>query len=198
MATSTMRERILAVIQRKEHDRIPFVQYDGLAAPNEEIWQVLGRANMGIIRWSQVHRFEHPNCRFESEKFRRGGGAGIRTTLSTPAGNLVEEKLIEPTYGTGSIRKHFVVQPEDYAILMAYLRDLVVLKDTERFLRDSRELGVDGLAMPRVVRTPYQQLWIEWVSLMNLSLHIADCPGLVDECIALLADIERRIFRVVR
>ncbi len=198
MGKTTMRDRILAVIRREEHDRVPFVQYDGLAAPNEEIWQLLGRDNMGIIRWSKVYRFEHPHCRFETENFQRNGGSGVRTTLFTPVGSLVEEKLIEPTYGTGSIREHFVKELEDYPILMAYLRDLRVLKDTERYLRDEKELGEDGIPMPSVERTPYQQLWIQWVSLMDLSLHFVDCPERVEECIDLLTDIERRIFAVVR
>ena len=104
MGQTTMRDRILAVIRREEHDRVPFVQYDNLAAPNEEIWRQIGRDNLGIIRWSKVYRFEHPNCRFESESFQRNGGTGVRTTLFTPVGSLEEEKLIEPTYGTGSIR----------------------------------------------------------------------------------------------
>lgn len=32
---------MLAVIQGREHDRVPFVQYDNLAAPNEEIWSLV-------------------------------------------------------------------------------------------------------------------------------------------------------------
>ena len=198
MGQTTMRDRILAVIRREEHDRVPFVQYDNLAAPNEEIWRQIGRDNLGIIRWSKVYRFEHPNCRFESESFQRNGGTGVRTTLFTPVGSLEEEKLIEPTYGTGSIREHFVREPDDYPVLMAYLRDVKVVKDTEQYLRNEKELGDDGIPMASVERTPYQQLWIQWVSLMDLSLHFVDFPERVGECMDLLADIERRIFAVVR
>jgi hypothetical protein len=42
MACMTMRERMLAVLQGREHDRVPFVQYEDLAAPDEEVWSVIG------------------------------------------------------------------------------------------------------------------------------------------------------------
>ena len=58
MKPLTMRERILAVIQGKELDRVPFVQYDHMAAPNKEIWSEIGRENLGILRWVQIHRME--------------------------------------------------------------------------------------------------------------------------------------------
>ena len=66
MAEMTMRERMLAVVQGREHDRVPFVQYSNLAAPDDEIWPVIGRGNMGILRWAPTYRVEHPNCRFET------------------------------------------------------------------------------------------------------------------------------------
>ena len=40
---------MLAVVQGREQDRVPFVQYSNLAAPNEEIWSVIGRENMGLL-----------------------------------------------------------------------------------------------------------------------------------------------------
>lgn len=57
----TMRERMLALIQGRPHDRVPFVQYTGLAGPNDEIWAVIGRENMGILQWTSLHRIETPN-----------------------------------------------------------------------------------------------------------------------------------------
>ncbi len=198
MRRMSMRERILAVIQGHEHDRVPFVQYDGIAAPNEEIWSVLGRNNMGLVRWSAVHRIESPNCRFESERIERDGRRGLRTILHTPAGQLAEERFFEPTYGTSSIKKHYVKDPQDYPILMAYLRDIVVCEDIEHFLRDEQTLGEDGVPMVSIGRTPYQQLWVQWVSLEDLALHLVDYPDMLEECISLLAQNMRRIFEIVR
>lgn len=194
----TMRERMLAVVQEREHDRVPFVQYDGLAAPNEDVWALVGRDNMGLLRWSAVHRIDHPHCSLEVEPFERRGIGGRRTVMHTPAGELVQEELIQATYGAASIKKHFVQQPEDYRVLLAYLRDSVVSEDVDRYLRDVRELGEDGLPLVAVSRTPYQQLWIQWVELQDLCAHLVECPELLAEVTSVLADIERQVYRVVR
>jgi hypothetical protein len=194
----TMRERMLAVMQGRPHDRVPFVQYDDAAAPNREIWDVIGRENMGLLRWSRVHKLEFPHCKFESKRIQRRGLKGKIRTLHTPAGDLWDEVHYEPTYGTGSIRTHFIKEPKDYHIFMAYLRDCVVREDFRHYVRDLRELGDDGWPLPAVMRTPYQQLWIQWVLIDDLAAHLVDCPELIAETTELMAGIERQIFQVVR
>jgi hypothetical protein len=194
----TMRERILAVIKGKKHDRVPFVQYSGLAGPNEEIWKVIGRNNMGLLRWSGVHRTEHPNCRTESKEIERNGRRGVRNTIHTPEGSIWQERVIEPTYGTSASYAHYVKEPKDYRVLMAFIRDARVSLDLEHFLRDQRELGDDGVPMVSVGRTPYQQLWVQWVSIQDLALHLVDCPEIMEECFAVLAEHLRKTFEVAR
>ncbi len=198
MKPMTMRERILALIQGREHDRVPFVQYDGIAAPNEEVWAVVGRENLGILRWSGVHRIETPHCHWHAEEIQVGERRGVRHTLVTPAGTLTEERVIEPVYGSSAARTHFVKEPADYHALIAYLRDVVVCEAFEQFVADREALGEDGLPMVAVARTPYQQLWVQWVSLEDLALHLVDCPDLVGECLSLLERVELAIFEVVR
>ena len=102
MRDLTMRERILAVIQRRELDRVPFVQYDGMVASNEEVWTEIGRENMGLLRWTRVHRIEHPHCTMRTTPIERQGLQGERTILETPRGTLTQERLLEPTFRTGS------------------------------------------------------------------------------------------------
>jgi len=139
-----MRERLLAVLQGHPHDRVPFVQYEDLAGPTREIRAMVGREHLGVLRWSAVHRVEHPHCRFGSQQIERDGLRGVRNILHTPAGDISEEKLYQPTLGAEATRKHCVREPDDYSILAAYLRDIVVREDIARFLRDQRELGDDG------------------------------------------------------
>lgn len=192
----TMRERMLAVVRLREHDRVPFVQYDGTGGPSEEIWSLIGRERMGVLRWCAVHRVEHPNCARESTDIERGGLSGTRTVMHTPEGSLTEERLRQPTYGAGVIRSHFVKEPADYKVLAAFLRDAVVLPDMEDLERILRELGEDGLPHVRVDRTPYQQLWVQWVSLEDLALHLVDCPDLVEECVSLMAANLKKQFEI--
>jgi hypothetical protein len=174
------------------------VQYDGIAAPNAEIWSAIGRENLGLMRWCSAHRFEYPNCRFEERFVQRDSLEGLRTTLFTPAGNLERTAWYDPTYHSLATEHHFVRRPEDYRILLAYLRDVQVVEDTVGLRKAIAELGDDGLPLTAVARTPYQQLWVQWVSLTDLCIHLVDIPKVMEEVIGVLADIERRIFRVVR
>ncbi|GAH85461.1 unnamed protein product, partial [marine sediment metagenome] len=192
----TMRERMLAVVRLREHDRVPFVQYDGTGGPSEEIWSLIGRDRMGLLRWTAVHRVEHPDCARESTHIEREGLSGTRTVMHTPEGSLTEERLRQPTYGAGVIRSHFVKEPADYKVLAAFLRDAVVLPDMEALERILRELGEDGLPHVCVDRTPYQQLWVRWVSIEDLALHLVDCPDLVEECVSLMAANLRKQFEI--
>ena len=69
------RDRLLAVLQGEQLDRVPFAQYDGIA-PNEEAWSLVGRENLGLLRWSAIHHVKHPNCRSEAVPIERNGLRG--------------------------------------------------------------------------------------------------------------------------
>jgi hypothetical protein len=198
MKTITMRERMLAVMQGRPHDRVPFIQYDNTSEDNEIIWQVIGRENMGVWRWSRLHAIDHPNCKLEVRRYRRNGLAAKTRILHTPAGHLTEEILYQPDLNAGCIRKHFVKDAVDYRILLAYLRDSRVRMDLRRYRRDLAELGDDGLPLPAVSRTPYQQLWVQWVCIEDLAAHLVDCPEVMEEVTAELMRVERQVYAVVR
>lgn len=195
--TMTMRERLLAVIKGLPHDRVPFIMYDCIL-PNEQVIQLLGREQIGLLRWSAVHRVETPHCATETIEMRRDGQRWQRIILHTPAGDLFEERAFEPVYQSSSIRKHFVEEPEDYVKLWAYIEDGVILPAYDIYQRDAHELGDDGLPLPAVERSPYQQLWIQWVGLDHLGYHFADIPERVNHTIELLKARAVKIFEIVR
>ncbi|MFC1525424.1 uroporphyrinogen decarboxylase family protein [Candidatus Latescibacterota bacterium] len=193
----TMRQRMLALIRGEEVDRVPFVTYRGVAAPDEEVWGVVGRENMGILVWTAPYRVEHPNCHTVEEPLQRDGLEGRRTIIETPRGSMTSDRYFEPTYHTASISRHFVTEPDDYDVLLAYLEDGVVVPDPHILPKLREELGEDGLPLVRVDRTPYQQLWVQWVSLDDLVLHLVDIPERVAPCVEAMATQQRRIFEVV-
>ena len=94
MRKLSMRERILAVVQGAPLDRVPFVMYDGIL-PTQEVQKLLGRERIGLLRWSRIHRVEHPHCTFEVETFYRDGRKWERRTLHTPKGSIYEERAFE-------------------------------------------------------------------------------------------------------
>lgn len=196
MKPTCMRERITAVIRGEELDRVPFVQYDGMN-PNQEVWDLVGRDNMGLLRWTAVHGLHSPNCQSTSEETEVNGRRTLRNTLVTPAGTLTEERFYEPTFNTTAAHKHYVTCREDYEILLAHLRDTTVVTNAEGFLRNREVLGDDGLPMVAVARTAFQQLWVQWVSLEQLSLDLVDYPDLLGDVVAELNRIELGIFDAV-
>ena len=197
MSEMTMRERMLAVVQNQEHDRVPFVQYSGISGvSNAEVWSAIGRENVGLLAWCGIHRFEHPNCRFENEEFEVDGRTGARRKLHTPEGTLTEERLYAAIASSSS--KHFIVEPEDYKILLSYFRDTTVHKSIDSWMEVYNKLGDDGLPHTSIGRTPYQQLWIQWVSLEDLALHLVDCPELMEEVFEAMFAVQRDVFRVAR
>ena len=81
-------------------------------------------------------------------------------------------------------------------MLWCYLQDSIILEDYERYQRDQAELGDVGLPLTAVERTPYQQLWVQWVGLDTLAFHIADCPDRVERTMELLRQRAKRIFDI--
>jgi hypothetical protein len=195
MPPMTMRERILAVVQGKELDRVPFVLYDGIF-PTQELTSILGADRFGLMRWSEVHRVEHPHCRLITDDFFIGEAHWQRTTLHTPKGSIYEERAFEPVLNSSSVRKHYLAEKYDYEILWDFLDDSVLIPDYERYHRDQADLGDMGIPLVAVERTPYQQMWIIWAGLDNLSYHWADFPEHVEKTLELLSAREKRLCEI--
>jgi hypothetical protein len=191
----TMRDRIMAVLEGREHDRVPLVIYDGML-PLDEVRRVVGPGRIGVMRWTGIHRVETPNCRTEVETFVVGGTKWERNTIHTAAGSMYEERAYEPVYNTSRPRKYFVSEPEDYEVLWAYLEDGVILEDYDWYHREDADLGDEGIPLAAIERTPYQQLWVQWVGLSALSYHMADYPDRVSRTIELLNRRAREVFEI--
>ena len=190
---------MLAVIRGEPHDRVPFVQYidvAGFPCPRD-VLELLGRGNIGFLRWTNVHRFETPNCRFETEEIVRDGRRCQHRTLITPRGRLEEERVFDPVFGSSRAASHFVKNLNDYNVLMAYLRDIRVVKDLNALRKSTADLGTGGLPHVYTCRTPYQQLWVEWVNIQDAIPHLVEEADIVTEVFRLMADVQQKVFRTV-
>ncbi len=194
MKTMTNRERMTALIQGRPIDRVPFVQYDGLL-PTQELWTELGRENVGLFRWIwPCCKIEHPNCRVEARPIGHDGLKGERRTLITPKGSLTSEVLFDPAYHSAAHREHYVKELRDYDVLDAYFDDAVVTDDLDTYRQIAKELGDDGLPMPACPRNSWQQLWVQWVDITDLSAHFADDEDRLMATIAKMDRIMRKTF----
>jgi hypothetical protein len=158
-------------------------------ATNEEVWKALGRENMGVLRWVAVHRLEHPNCHFVRQRIVHDGTPVWCDTLGTRKGCLTQIRSATALPGVEGLKKHYVETVEDYYVLNCYLRDITVVEDLRDLKKAIEDLGDQGLPHVALPRTPYQALWIEWVSITDLALHVADAPDLVEETMGLLGGI---------
>ncbi|MCM8759085.1 MAG: uroporphyrinogen decarboxylase family protein [Candidatus Omnitrophica bacterium] len=193
----TMKRRMLGILRGNDVDKIPFVQYYGMT-PLDEAWNLVGRDNLGLLKWTQVHQFITPDCVAEKEYFERNGIRGQRHIIHTPIGSIFEEVLYERIIGGGSIKKHFIKEKKDYEIFLFYLRNIIVKENLSLFLKDLEILGDDGLPHTSLGRTAYQQLWIQWVLIDELCQHLVDFPDLMEEVIKTMNEIHRKIFLIVR
>jgi len=186
----SMRQRLLAIMRGEPHDRVPFIMYDGIL-PKDEVWKLLGRDRIGLLRWCGPARLENPACQWKTEKIQRDGLEGERQFLITSQGTLTKEIFFEPVYHSGSTHKHFVSELKDYDILDEYLRGATVVGDRADYDRACAELGDDGLPLLAVRRTAWQQLWVEWVNMQNLAWHYAEHEDRVMATVALLEKHQR-------
>jgi len=177
----TMRQRMLAVIRGEPHDRVPFVSYRGMA-PTKEVWDLVGRNNLGLLGWTGVCGCQSPNCRREVEPFELNGRAARRTILHTPEGKLSEVWVDAAV--AAHVHEHFIKAPADYKILLALLRDQHYTPEAQSWLAAWNEIGDDGLPHTSIGRTAYQALWVEWVNPVDLAAHMTDEPALMEEVFA--------------
>lgn len=186
----TNRERMTRYIKGLPTDRTPFVQYDNIGAPNEEIWNVVGRENMGISIWTEAYSLVNKHCTMKIDQITRNGRIVYITTLHTPAGTLFQERISVPGIPkVTNINKHFITSLEDYKIILSYLSDIRIMDNREKLIRSWEYVGNNGLPHTWIGRTPFQELWVNWVSMTDLSFHMMDDPVLLDEVMALFGDI---------
>lgn len=79
----TMRDRVLALVQGRALDGVPFVVYEGMF-PIDEVYTHLGRGKVGHLRWSAIHRTEHSHCHFQHETYHVGETRWQRDTGHMP------------------------------------------------------------------------------------------------------------------
>ncbi len=93
--------------------------------------------------------------------------------------------------------QRFIREPEDYRRLLAWFRDIKIHLNLDEYRQALRELGDDGLPHTSVPRTPYQQLWIQWVDIQELAVHMVECPELMEEVFAVMTQVQHRVYEQI-
>ena len=177
----TNRERMLRIVRGGEVDRIPFVHQSYLVAPNEEIWELLGREKMALSIWTSVHSCVNEECKRFSEEHIENGKKITRDTIITPKGTIYQDSVFIESYNTQGVTKHFVEDENDLEILTEYFRHFKVYPDLTNYFAALKHLGDDGVPYVNTERTPYQLLVTEYANIESLSYIIADSPEIFEE-----------------
>ena len=177
----TNRERMLRIVRGGEIDRIPFVHQSYLAAPNEEIWELVGREKVALSAWTGVHGCINEKCKRFSEERIENGKKITRETIITPKGTIWQDSVYIEAYDTQGVVKHFVETEEELEILTEYFRHFKVYPDLTNYFGTLRYLGDDGVPYVNTERTPYQLLVTEYANIESLSYIMADSPEIFEE-----------------
>ncbi|MBI2941234.1 MAG: hypothetical protein HYY04_12430 [Chloroflexi bacterium] len=196
VAEMSIHERIVTALKGEMPDRVPWTIYAGLL-PRGGVERRLRNKELGLVSYPLVYATQRPHVNLAERSIEENGETVQVRTYQTPLGELTEKRRTEPGYNSSWILEYFVKQPRDYEILEFIIRDTVYRPDYSVFVRARGEMGDDGLVGARILRVPYQRLWIEFTGLDRLLLDLNDCPDLVGRVVQAIDEKDRELWEVV-
>lgn len=214
----TSRERLLAALQGKAVDRLPwspFLAYWWECQPPEvqERGQIsflreigadaLLRGFITAFTYSDVQgNSEYPSFSEPIpgvEFHREEKGYLWRNEFTTPVGKLVSTAQRSPVGNTRFIVEHPVKSKEDYKILRYIVERMQIKPDYAIVQHEIDEVGEDGLSVPLISpfgKTPFQALIEHYVGTEQLVYDLADFPEEVEETLAVMSEKAMQAVRI--
>jgi len=185
----TLREQLMTVLRGGKADRVPFTCYKGLLPPGGEVIE-----NLTLVASAPAFGTVGPEgVETTSEEV----SPGVReTTMRTPWGTLTHLAHTETGYGSAWTKEYWVKTEGDYAVLEQLIRNTQVVPSPGAVAAAQADLGDRGVILAWMNRAPFQRLWIEYVGMENLALHLMDFPAAVEGVIEAMLDQARDIIRV--
>ncbi|MGI5894893.1 MAG: uroporphyrinogen decarboxylase family protein [Candidatus Merdivicinus sp.] len=200
MMEFTSKRRLLAAIQGKETDFIPFspflaYYFDFLPKEIQQKGQLEYLKAMGadpLLR-GHVTAFQiHPNACSTVEK--KDGNHRYRTVY-TPKGELHSVYTYVAQSNTWFLTEHPVKSIDDFPAAIAYFRDLVVEDNIQNLNQQIELLGEDGLYIALVgafSKSSYQYLLEHVIGTENLIYLTMDYPDAIKELVDALSEKNRQ------
>jgi hypothetical protein len=208
----TNRQRILAILDRRSPDRIPWI-------PRLELWytahklrgdlpekyqdwslrQIERDLGMGTpAREGRVYRLQAHGVEVRSET----RGEETVTEYHTPQGMVFTTSRYSTTLHRGGIAAamqvgHLIRGPEDYAPVEWIIEHTEVLPAYDDYLAYDAEIGEDGLPMVYAAQEPMYHILQDLVGYNNAFFHLADYRPQVMHLYQLLMEQARQIQSIV-
>ena len=208
----TNRERLLAVLEGKHPDRIPWIPRMDIWYRAQKIRGTLPTRFSGMslremeqalrlgtpARQGQVHRVEYKNM----EVVVREDGLDTITEYVTPRGTLRAKKSqSQYEVDSGIVEKLPVESPlkkaEDYDLWMHVVENTTFIPTYEEYEAYDQEIGEDGLPMVAAGDCPFHHWLKDLAGYQQGFLHLADFPDRVERLLDLLSEKDRELWDVV-
>jgi len=191
----TPRERVLAILNGKRPDKVPFTVYEQ-KLPQCAVERRLRNEGLCIVNRSvPAFKVETPNCVVEELRCAEGGRLRIRTVIRTPIGEL--SSLQEPAGFTSWTLEKLFKRPTDYAVLKYYYRDHLLEPCYEEYLRSEKSMGDDIILRPSLALTPLHDIMI---MMMGVEVFAEEWSQRRDEVLdleATMREMNDRIYRLL-
>ena len=206
MGMMTNRERILAIMEGKSSDRIPWV-------PRMLLWWLYHR-NRGTLpekyaglRLRDIERdlgmgTPARDGRIYTKRYKnvdvatRSDGMDTITESVTPVGPISSRPRRTPELDLAGIRamevEKPIKRPQDYDVMMYIIENTLYFPCYEEYLAYEEEIGEDGYPMVNSGECPFQTFLEKLAGFENGYLDLADDPQRVERLLDLLADKDRQ------
>lgn len=185
----TLREQVLTVVRGGKVDRVPFTCYLGLFPPGAEEIE-----NLAAVTSAPAFDTVSPaQVQVTSRELSPGV---LESRMTTPWGALTHVAHTETGYGSSWTKEPWVKEPEDYRVLEELIRAQKLVANPEGIRAAQRQVGDRGVVLAWLGRTPFQRLWIEYVGMEHLALHLVDCPDALEGVIEAMAEQSREAARI--
>ncbi|MDI6618977.1 MAG: uroporphyrinogen decarboxylase family protein [Clostridiales bacterium] len=200
MNEMTNRERIMAALNGKEVDRLPwaplidpyFINSLPLQGYDLNIIEAMRFIGNDIIeRHVSAVKVSTKNLNIRTEI----KGGVTRTYFETPVGTLYSETC---TGGcTNYISKYLLSSTKDIKILEYIANNTEYTPDFEAFISRDKYIGNDGIATPSGPLSPIQEMLQSYAGIENTVYLMADYPDEIDELLNVLHERNKRHYRVL-
>lgn len=205
-AAMTNRERILAILDRKSPDQVPWI-------PRLQIWHTarqttgtmppeyagftlrdLERA-MGVgtpARSGQIYRIQRPGV--ETKVHRHGNESVLEYT--TPYGTVRQRRALTDTLAAVGIGEsevdYFLKTPADYDVLEYLAEHTCYVPTYEAYLAyEQEEIGADGYPMVSVGDCPFHDFLRHLAGYERSYFEMADHPDRLERLLTVMTQVDR-------
>jgi len=163
----TNRENLIAALDGKKPERIPFTIYEdfGLTNPELDIFK-----KQGLSETSYCSFIKETTSNVE-KIIKTEENEGKKTefiTLRTPVGEISQISK------NGWVQEFYLKTPEDYKVMEYIIHDTKLEADHQQYNEAEKRAGDNGITLIWGRRSPMQTILVDYVGLEEFAYHLAD------------------------